>query len=172
MNQTKKVVETVVIGAGMVGVCCALYLQRAGHKVILVDANEPGSGASYGNAATFASYACIPVNHPKLLKALPALLWGSAKPLSISLTYMPTMLPWLLSFLRHCRRTEVNHIIRALGVLLAHAEDAAMTLFRDSDALNLIRRNGTIYLYSSERSLAGAQDDIQQRRQHPSPTHT
>ena len=74
------------------------------------------------------------------------------------------MLPWLLSFLRHCRRTEVNHIIRALGVLLAHAEDAAMTLFRSADALNLIRRNGTIYLYSSEKSLAGAQDDIKRRR--------
>ncbi len=164
MDQAKEAAKIVVIGAGMVGVCCALYLQRAGHRVILVDANEPGSGASYGNAATFASYACIPVNHPKLLTALPALLWGSARPLSISLTYMPTMLPWLLSFLRHCRRAEVNHIINALGVLLAHAEDAAMTLFRSSDALNLIRRNGTIYLYSSEKSLAGAQDDIQRRR--------
>ena len=164
MDQAKEAAKIVVIGAGMVGVCCALYLQRAGHRVILVDANEPGSGASYGNAATFASYACIPVNHPKLLTALPALLWGSARPLSISLTYMPTMLPWLLSFLRHCRRTEVNHIIGALGVLLAHAEDAAMTLFRSADALNLIRRNGTIYLYSSEKSLAGAQDDIKRRR--------
>ncbi len=61
--------SAVVIGAGMVGVSCALYLQRAGHRVTLIDAHAPGSQTSFGNAATFAS--CIPVNHPKLLKNLP-----------------------------------------------------------------------------------------------------
>ncbi|MGH7053077.1 MAG: FAD-dependent oxidoreductase, partial [Stellaceae bacterium] len=39
-----------VIGAGMVGVCAASYLQRDGHSVVLIEAGEPGRGASYGNA--------------------------------------------------------------------------------------------------------------------------
>ena len=47
--------DNLVIGAGMVGVCCALYLQRAGHQVTLIDQHEPGSQTSFGNAATFAS---------------------------------------------------------------------------------------------------------------------
>jgi len=92
---------TVVIGAGMVGVSCALYLQRAGHRVTLVDAHAPGSQTSFGNAATFASYACIPVNHPKLLKSLPGLMTGDERPLSISPLYGIKMLPWLIRFLRH-----------------------------------------------------------------------
>ena len=37
-----------VIGAGLVGVCCALYLQREGFKVRLVEKGEPGRGASFG----------------------------------------------------------------------------------------------------------------------------
>jgi len=40
-----------VIGAGMVGVCAALWLQRDGHRVFLVEPGNPGEGASFGNAA-------------------------------------------------------------------------------------------------------------------------
>ncbi len=155
-----------VIGAGMVGTCCALYLQQAGHHVTLVDSGQPGSGASYGNAATFATYGCIPVNHPKLLSELPALMSGADQPLSISLPYVPRMLPWLIRFLCHCKRERVDHTIRALASLLAHAEDASLPLFRAAGAMDLIKRNGTMYLYSSEKALAAAKEDIERRRQH------
>ena len=91
MDATQKL----VIGAGMVGSCCALYLQRAGHSVTLVDPHPPGSQTSFGYAAAIAPYACIPVNHPKLLTSLPALMFGAERPLSISPGYALTMLPLL-----------------------------------------------------------------------------
>ncbi|HIN60903.1 MAG TPA: FAD-binding oxidoreductase, partial [Gammaproteobacteria bacterium] len=50
----------VVIGAGMVGVSCALHLQRTGCRVILIERNTPGSGTTYGNACTIARFGCIP----------------------------------------------------------------------------------------------------------------
>jgi glycine/D-amino acid oxidase-like deaminating enzyme len=36
----------VVIGAGMIGVCCALFLQRDGYSVTLIDRQGPGEGAA------------------------------------------------------------------------------------------------------------------------------
>ena len=48
-----------VIGAGIVGVSCALHLQQVGFNVTLFDRDEPGSGATYGNACTFALYGSI-----------------------------------------------------------------------------------------------------------------
>ena len=48
-----------VVGAGIVGVCCALWLQQSGRKVILFDGAEPGSGTSSGNACTIANYGCL-----------------------------------------------------------------------------------------------------------------
>ena len=157
--------KLLVVGAGMVGSCCALHLQRAGHKVALIDPHPPGSQTSYGNAATIATYACIPVNHPKLLKSLPKLLSGSERPLSISPAYVPRMLPWLLSFLRHCRRERVDQTISALGALLRHAEDTTLALVQSAGAGDFIRRNGTLYLYSDARSRFAAQDDIARRRE-------
>ncbi len=149
----------------MVGVSCALYLQRAGHRVTLIDAHAPGSQTSFGNAATFASYACIPVNHPKLLKNLPALMTGAERPLSISPIYGLRMLPWLFQFLRHCSRERVDQTISGLGALLRSSEAAALDLFKTADGLDLIRRDGTVYLYSTESALHSAQADIQRRRE-------
>ena len=149
----------------MVGSCCALHLQRTGHKVTLIDPHPPGSQTSFGNAATIATYACIPVNHPKLLKSLPKLLSGSERPLSISPGYMPRMLPWLVSFLRHCRRERVDQTISALGALLRHAEDTTLALVQSAGAGDYVRRNGTLYLYSDAQSRLAAHDDIARRRE-------
>ena len=46
-----------VVGAGIVGCSCALWLAKKGFKVTLIDPEEPGSGASSGNGCTIAEYA-------------------------------------------------------------------------------------------------------------------
>ena len=132
-----------VIGAGIVGVSCALYLQQAGFNVTLFDRDEPGSGATYGNACTFALYGSIPVNRPDLIWRFPSLMFGQERPLSIAWRYMPKMTPWLIQFLKHCRRKHVDRTINGLGSLLRDAEDASMILFRASGGDDLISRDGT-----------------------------
>ena len=39
-----------VIGAGIIGICCACYLQRSGFQVTLIDREEPAMQTSFGNA--------------------------------------------------------------------------------------------------------------------------
>ena len=72
-----------VIGAGVIGTITAYKLQREKHNVTIYDSNEPGSVTSYGNAGTFANYACIPINNENIVKQLPSLIFGSNSPLSI-----------------------------------------------------------------------------------------
>ena len=63
-----------VVGAGIVGCSCALWLQRKGFSVILIDPGDPGAGTSSGNACTIADYGCVPVNSPTIFKRIPSLL--------------------------------------------------------------------------------------------------
>ena len=35
-----------VVGAGIIGICCAIALQRDGHKVVLIDKSGPGEGTT------------------------------------------------------------------------------------------------------------------------------
>ena len=51
-NKNKSII---VVGAGIVGVSTALWLQKQGEEVILIDSSQPGTGASFGNACLLAS---------------------------------------------------------------------------------------------------------------------
>ena len=66
-----------MIGAGIVGVSAAVWLQREGHDVVLVDRGEPGEGTSYGNGGVLASCGIVPVTVPGLLGKAPRLFRGA-----------------------------------------------------------------------------------------------
>lgn len=83
--------QVAVIGAGFVGLSCAYWLMRDGHSVTLYDAQGPGEGASYGNAGTFANYACIPVNNPDVFRNIPRFLFSSTSPLRIRWGDVPAL---------------------------------------------------------------------------------
>lgn len=155
----------VVIGAGMVGVSCALHLQRTGCRVILIERNTPGSGTTYGNACTIARFGCIPINQPQLLRQLPRLLLGRRQPLSVSWSYLPKMIPWLWQFLRHCQPHHSRAISQALASLLRHAEDEALELFRAARAEHLLARQGFLSVYSTTLSYQNDQTNRQLRQQ-------
>jgi len=158
--------HVVVIGAGIVGVSCALWLQRDGRRVTLLDGNAPGSGTSRGNACTIAVHGCIPVNRPGLPLQLPKLLFGAHRPLSISPLYAARRARWLLRFLSHCRAREVAKTSAALAALLARAHDGLMPLVEAAHCAQLLKRRGCLYVYSSERQYRADAGDMRRRRAH------
>ena len=46
-----------VVGAGIVGICCAYFLKKSGLSVTLIDREDPGTMTSFGHACSFADYA-------------------------------------------------------------------------------------------------------------------
>jgi len=89
-----------VIGAGMVGVCTASWLQRDGHSVFLVEMGQPGHGASFGNAGCFNGSSVTPVSMPGVIRNLPRWLSDPLGPLSLRWSYLPAIAPWLVRFMR------------------------------------------------------------------------
>jgi glycine/D-amino acid oxidase-like deaminating enzyme len=156
--------EVVIIGAGFVGVATALWLQRQGHQVTLVDQDPFTEGAYYGNACTIATYANIPIGTPEVIKQIPNMLFNPQSPLSIRWSYLPQLLPWLYHFLRASTPNKVADITRELGVLLSEVNSAFEPLFEESGAHELLEKHGTMYLYSSQKSFANARTDIERRR--------
>ncbi|MDE3027645.1 MAG: FAD-dependent oxidoreductase, partial [Paracoccaceae bacterium] len=92
--------EIAIVGAGVIGLAIAHRLAREGREVVLIDAEAPGSGASYGNAGTIADYAVMPVGSPSVLRNLPSLLFDRNSPLAIRRAALPSLMPWLLRFTR------------------------------------------------------------------------
>jgi D-amino-acid dehydrogenase len=143
-----------VIGAGIVGLCCATYLQRDGRKVVVIDPGGPGEGATYGNAGGLNGSSIVPVAMPGVLAKVPHWLVDPAGPLSIRLRYLPKLVPWLYRFVRAARPELVREQARALRGLLAPSVDMYRALAASVGAGQLIQRSGLVMVYRSEASFA------------------
>ncbi len=95
-----------IIGAGIQGVCTALFLQKKGFDVTLFDRDEPGNAASYGNAGHFSPYASLQLNRIDILSDVPSMLLSSRGPLALKWNYMPKMFPWFARFIFNCSKKK------------------------------------------------------------------
>ena len=139
--------DIAVIGAGIIGLATAFRLAAAGREVVVVDPNERGSGASYGNAGIFAPYAGAPVGNPDVLRNLPSLFFNSESPLAIRPAALPALAPWLSRFVRQSLPTCARRNGAALAGLLKDAMPAWRDIVRQGHLADLLREEGCLYLY-------------------------
>ncbi len=142
-----------VVGAGAVGVCCAIALARQGHRVTLIDPGPPGGAqaASHGNGGWISPASVVPMSLPGLWTRIPGLLADVDGPLTIRARALPELLPWLWRFLRAGSRIEAVEATSAtLAVLLRDAPDRHTRLADEAGAGSLIHRAGLLYAYPSD----------------------
>lgn len=82
---------TVIMGGGIIGLAIAVSLRRRGVVVEVLDAGEPGMGASWGNAGHLATEQVYPVADLSVLRQLPAMLLNPLGPLRIDWRYLPRL---------------------------------------------------------------------------------
>lgn len=155
--------DLLVIGAGIVGVASALWAQRRGLSVALADGKDPGSGTSYGNAGAIATYGCVPINSPSLIREIPKLLMTRSAPLRIDWLFALRNMPWMLSFLRNCTPSRVEHITKALAELLTRADAGLDPLVASAGAEDLFVANDFIYAWETEKARTAAEASLQSR---------
>ena len=98
-NPQAKAKTVAVIGAGIVGVATAVWLQRDGFDVVLIDKAGPAEGTSYGNAGVLASCSIVPVTVPGLMMKAPGMVLDPMSPLFLKWGYVPRLMPWLMRYI-------------------------------------------------------------------------
>ncbi len=144
-----------VIGAGIVGVSTALWLQRDGHNVILIDKAGPGEGASFGNAGILASCSVVPVTVPGLLRKAPGMLFSPDGPLFLRWSYLPKLAPWLLRYLRGCRPQETKRIAGAIAGLVGNSLEEHQALAAGTPAERWLKPSDYLYVYRDRAAFEG-----------------
>lgn len=155
-----------VIGAGLVGVCCALYLQREGFKVRLVEKGEPGRGASFGNAGSFGTASCVPFSMPGILKKVPKMLLDPESPLKLRWSHVPKAMPWFLQSISNSRRERVEEIAAARNSLLLKVHEGYAPLIEAAGAQQWVKGDGLLMTFESEAAFEGAAYGLELRRRH------
>jgi D-amino-acid dehydrogenase len=157
--------QVIVIGAGIVGVCAGLFLQRSGHAVTIIDPKPPGRGTSFGNAGSLAVGNINPVGTPGLWKQIPGMLMDPTGPLMLRWSYMPKMLPWLARFLASGTPGRVEQLSREIRALTEGAVAAHDLLLSEIAITDIVKPVGWMKVYGSAKTFEAAAPlrDLQNR---------
>ena len=141
--------KVAVIGAGIIGVNCALALQTEGYQVTLIDKQGIGEGCSKANAGHFASEQVFPLAEPSLLMQLPKMLFDPLGPVAISVKHCLTAMPWFLQFFNNMRPSKRAKNSNALKALNAQAIEYYKPLLKAANAAHLLISNGSLLVFEN-----------------------
>jgi D-amino-acid dehydrogenase len=141
--------DTVVLGAGIVGVCVAVHLQRRGRQVALVDRKLPGNETSFGNAGLIQREGVYPYAFPRGLGAL----LRYARNQSLDVRYHGDALvhaaPFLWKYWRNSEPVKHAAIARSYSTLIEHCISEHRELAANAGASALLRPIGWIKVFRS-----------------------
>ena len=136
-----------VLGAGIVGISCALELQRRGHAVTLLDRRGPGEETSSGNAGILSYGNITPLADPALWPRLPRLALNLETDFRLHYPHLPYLLPWLVSFLLRCRRRTYLRDGEAMSRLTRLSNELHRQWIDDAGLQPLLNPVGALKLY-------------------------
>ena len=150
-------VKVVVIGSGVVGLCCAYELRRGGAEVSVLERGRLGQGASRGNTGWVCPSFSYPLPAPGIIgEGLRGMVRGGG-PLVIHPSLDPTFLRWLLGFRRSATRERWEQGVRALLALNARTLEL-FDVYADGGIPFEMHRSGLLLVATTPAGLASYTD--------------
>ncbi|MCT4553259.1 MAG: FAD-dependent oxidoreductase [Pelagimonas sp.] len=158
--------QIIVIGAGIIGISCALELQRRGASVTVLDRTGVAAEASQGNAGAFAFADIEPLATPGIMRKAPRWLLDPLGPLSVPPAYALKIAPWMLRFWRASWSDRYKAATRAQSALMDLSRAALTRQMQVSQGQDMILTDGQMQLYEGAAQFRAAARGIQLRRDH------
>ena len=145
--------ETLVIGGGAIGICCAYYLHGLGKNVTVVEKDDICSGSSYGNAGLIVPSYSTPLAAPGVISQGLKWMFNPESPFYIKPRFNWELLSWLWKFRSACN----EHNVRKALPILSDLSSASLDLFDDLAALEGFNfgfeKNGIVELFNTHKGF-------------------
>jgi len=158
--------RVIVLGAGLLGVTSAYYLQQLGHEVSVIDRQaSPAAETSFANGGQISVSHAEPWANPSA--PLKVLQWLAKEDAPLLFRMRADMHQWLwgLRFLRECTPARTRRNIEQIVRLGSYSRDALQALRRDTGIAYDQRSQGILHFYTSAKEFEGALAPSEQMRQ-------
>lgn len=145
--------DTLVLGAGMVGVSVAYHLARRGHDVTLVDRRPPGRETSYGNAGIIQREAVVPYSFPRDLGTLARILPNRRIDVRYRWRGLGDAAEPLWRYWKNSTPAAYARLVPEYASLIALATQEHAPMIAAARAESLVSRRGWLEMYRSEALL-------------------
>lgn len=143
--------DVVVLGGGVIGLCSAYYLQRAGASVTVVDKGEMGHGSSLHNAGYVSPSHLVPLAAPGVFAQGLRWMFNPTSPLYLKPRLDPYFLSWAWRFRKACGERVAQRAIPVLRDLLVESAHLFEGLSKVEGMDFDLTRNGIINLYRTDK---------------------
>jgi D-amino-acid dehydrogenase len=153
--------KVTVIGAGVIGLCCAYYLQKEGFEVTVVERNDLTDGCSFGNMGYVSPSHFIPLATPGIISQGAKWMMSASSPFYIKPRFNIDLIKWGMQFWKKANAQHVEASAPHLNNLLQLSRALTIDLKNDLAEPFEFLEKGVWMLYKSaktgehEKHLAG-----------------
>ena len=153
--------DILILGGGVIGLSCALYLLKAGASVRVLEQGTPGCGSSHGNCGTITPSHAPPLAMPGMIGVALRSMLKAGAPLYLNPRFDGPRLRWLLGFARHCNWHDFARATTARAAILQRSRQLLAGLVHDEPLDCEFVEEGDLYVYrTAQRQAADARDHV------------
>lgn len=157
--------DCIVLGAGMVGISCALHLQSRGRSVALLDRRGPAEETSYGNAGMIQREGVVPYMFPREWATIFKYALNNTSEAYYHLSSLPSIAPWLFRYWAASTPEGEAASTRAMLPLVERCITEHEPLIEAAGLQGLMHRAGYLRVFRTEGALELARQKDEKVRQ-------
>jgi D-lysine oxidase len=139
--------DVVVLGAGIVGICVAVHLQKRARSVVLLDRRGAAEETSFGNAGLIQREGVYPYGFPHDFGALVRYSFNRTIDAHYHPSALPSLAPFLWQYWKHSRPARHAEVARRYSKLIEHCVSEHDALAAEAGAAGFFRRTGWLKVF-------------------------
>ena len=152
--------HVVVIGGGIIGLCSAYYLVKAGHKVTVLDQSEMNEGASYVNAGYLTPSHIISLAAPGVMAKGLKWMFNSSSPFYLKPRLDLDFLSWAWHFNRSATHAKVARAIPQIAEINLLSKALYLDLKSGGDLGDFQLETGGLLMYFKTEKAAREEREV------------
>jgi D-amino-acid dehydrogenase len=138
-----------IVGGGIIGLCCAYYLQKEGYEITVIEKGDITDGTSFGNAGYVSPSHFTPLASPGIVAQGLRWMLSSTSPFYIKPRLNLDLIKWLMTFWKQANTQTLHKNIPPLNDILHLSRELTSDLMHDLGNHFRMQELGCFMLYKS-----------------------
>ena len=144
--------QVTIVGGGVIGLCCAYYLQKEGYEVTVIERGDITSGTSFGNAGYISPSHFIPLASPGIVAQGLRWMLSSTSPFYIKPRLDLDLIKWAFTFWKNATEQKVKESAPHLNNILQLSRELTTEMKNDLGNSFRMEEIGCFMLYKTEKT--------------------
>lgn len=144
--------QVTIVGGGVIGLCCAYYLQKEGYEVTIIERGDITTGTSFGNAGYISPSHFVPLASPGIIAQGLRWMLSSSSPFYIKPRLDLDLIKWGYTFWKNATEQKVKESAPYLNNILQLSRELTTDMKNELGNSFRMEEIGCFMLYKTEKT--------------------